>query len=869
VFSGLRTAIAGGLKIHLQFDGWPRFNSIRMDIGTVDFFQVVLMTFDKQLRDNRRTRGEKGYINPQMTRYGSRSVDFTRSLPTKLMRLTVITAVGLLLLAAPPWQPRARAAVPARHRRFVDMITFGNPISEAAHHLSAWDSGVINGGLGQSARVLLPQHPYRIYGGNLKFVMRCNPDRTNYITVKYWGNDRGEHRGRLLLYCDGLQVGYRFMSDYGEISGAENAGSEGLTNSRPFPNRFFYVTEPLPRRLTRGRHHVHLEIQAIGYDWMYATNFKSYQHRLFRTSRGIYRAYISTNPYFVPPPGDAQGAAQPPPPVRPAPGPRILTEVKYHVNQYLEDILHNHSMLGPQALEMLACAYHVKWCYAWHSPLVINRFIRDVDAMADGHGNLSEANVTWRLYGPVGRAIARLYPELHQYMNESIPVKGGEMEPRRIAWAALLAHTIKYLERHERYYTNQAMIVNYNIYSANMGLENIAPKLALPESRARWFLYEAIGLVPWHGDRIDGRWQWPFGRHYYLVTTKGLSRELGYVAMYGETITHFLWQMAKATGDPVIEKQLVKMVHARGYFMEPGVDHNGYRAMRLEGVIGWRHDLYPEEVCYGDRDSGGLGMQCASLLGEKAPDLLGWAQQCLADNQYFQSLRPMLYQNDPATIKQLLRVPAQYAAVVKLPKTHILLPMTPGQPNFAWADPQDGVVVVKHNHCRLYASLYYRALDGINRLARIHYTTPTMDRLVRVYEKVKFTPSGKYFVRPDDIDQVQFHGFVPPGNKIKMAYAGQKLPIPKLPRGYIMTRGHYGPYPNGRYGPYLGRAAFYRLQFGHYLIGMNTTRRRTFVMHLPARPYRAVNLLNNTRVHAGEAIRLGPRQTVVLYSSLR
>jgi hypothetical protein len=540
------------------------------------------------------------------------------------------------------------------------------------------------------------------------------------------------------------------------------------------------------------------------------------------------------------------------------------------VNVVLAGILRTRNMLGPQTLEMLACAYHVKWCRAYHNPRVITLLLRNVDAMAAGRGNMAEANNTWRLYGPVGRAIARLYPELRSHLNTRIAVKGGNRMPRRIAWAALLTHTIQYLKRHERYYTNQAMIVNYNIYSANLGLEKIAPRLAMPESQARWFLYEAVGLVPWHGDWIHGHWQWPFGRHYYLVTAKGLSRELGYVASYGETITHFLWQMARAThGDPRIERQLVKMVHARGYFMQPGVDHNGYQAMRLEGVIGWRHNLYPEEVCYGDRDVGGLGMQCASLMGTRAPDLLGWAQQCLADNQYFQSLRPMLYQSDAATIKQLLRVPEQYAAVARLPKNHIVLPMTPGQPDFVWTDPQDGVVVIKHAHCRLYASLYYRALDGINRLARIHYTTPTMDRLVRLYEQVKFTPSGKYFIRPDDIDQVQFHGFIPPHNHIHMAYAGQKLPIPKLPRGYIMTDGHYGPYPRGRYGPYLGRAAFYRLHYGPYLIGMNTTRHRTFSLRLPPMPYHAMNLMTHQPVAGGGSIRVGPRATVVLYSAIR
>ncbi len=800
-------------------------------------------------------RNDTHYRNTAHARFGA-------SLAVRLISAAIFTllSVGVGYTDAASSTNRAAA-----HGTLIDAITFGKPTSEAAHHLAAFASGVINGGMGQSSRELLPLHPYQIYGGHLNFTMKCNPKKTNYITVKYWGNDRGENLGRLLLYCDGLQVGYRFMSDYGLISGAEDAGSESLTNSRPFPGRFFYVTEPLPRKLTRGKREVHLEIQAIGYDWMYASNFRQYQHHLTHPSRGIYKAYIGTNPFFVPPAGDVQGTPPAPAPVRPAPGPAILKQLKFQVNKALAANLRNRNPDGPQRVDMLARAYNTNWCVAYHNPEVIKRIIRDVDAMAQGRGNRREANVTWRLYAPVGRAVSLIYPALKAYMNVPIRLKNQKAEPRAAAWAGLLQKTIAYLTTHERYYTNQAMIVNYNIYCANMGLQLLAPKSAMPEKQARWYLYEAIGLVRWRGNKTATGWQWPFGHHYYEVTQQGLSRELGYVASYGETITHFLWQIADAThGNAKIENQLIKMLKARGYFMAPGVDHNGYRAMRLEGVIGWRHNLYPEEVCYGDRTLGGTGMQCAALLGDTSKTLLGYAQQCLADNQYFQSIRPMLYSFGSAPIKQMLEIPGQYAAVKKLPPTHIELPMTPGQPDFAWADPQDGVVVVKHNHTRLYISLYYRAYDGINRLARIHYTTPTMDRLVRAYEQVQFTPSGKYFVRPDDIDQVQFPGFIPLGNKIHNAYAGEKLPIPVLPKGYVMTDGHYGPFPRGRYGPYLGRAAFYRLHYGPYLIGMNTSRHHTYMLKPATGVSRAVNLMNGKTLTLKDPMAIRPRETVIL-----
>ncbi len=746
----------------------------------------------------------------------------------------------------------------------IDSIYFGTLTSEAAHHLAAAHSAIINGGLGQTARLLLPLHPASIYGGTVSFTMRVSPIVRNYITMRYWGNDRGEALGRLLLYCNGQQVGYRFMSDYGLISGAENAGSESLTPSRPFPGRFFYVTEPLPQKLTRGKTSVRLTVQAIGYDWMYAATFAQYQHKLRRPSRGIYAAWISASPYFALPDNSPRGVG-PVAPRRPGPGRAILRQLKFHVNSVLRKMLLGNSPDGPQRLEMLARAYTIPWCAAYNRPAVIARIVRDIDALACGKGQHSEANISWRLYGPIGRAIMLVHKPLVPYLNKSITLVDGKRVLRRMAWAKLLTRTIAYEQTHQRFYTNQVMIVNYNIYTANRGLEILEPSLAMPEKKALWYLYEAIGLVPFRGNKLAHGWQWPFGHHYYLVTKAGLSRELGYVASYGETITHFLWQMSEATGgNPKINAQLIKMIKARGFFMQPGTDHSGYRAMRLEGVIGWRHNLYPEEVCYGDRNIQGFSLECAALPNIKSRAIVGYAQQCLRDNQFFQSIVPLLNSSSSSIIKSLLQIPQQYAAVIKLPATGVRLPMTPGQKNVAWADPQDGVVAVKQGHLRLYASLYYRAYAGINALARIHFTTPTVDRLVRCHEQVKFTPSGQVYIRPDDIDQLQFHGFIPPNSGIHEAYAGGKMPIPVLPRGYIKTAGHYGMFRRGHYGPYLGRAGLYVLRYGPWIIGMNCSRHHEWTF-TPLKGDRqdSRDLISGKLIKLDQILKLSPRRTVI------
>ncbi|MGC8553007.1 MAG: hypothetical protein ACP5O7_09105, partial [Phycisphaerae bacterium] len=336
-------------------------------------------------------------------------------------------------------------------------------------------------------------------------------------------------------------------------------------------------------------------------------------------------------------------ASPPPPPIRPAPGPHILRQLKFHVNNVLKSILASKSLDGPQRVVILAHAYLVNWCIAYHNPAILKRIIRDVDAMAAGKGQENEANTSWRLYGPVGRAVALLYLELKTSPDKPLILADGKTLPRRQAWAALLTKTVAYLTTHERYYTNRAMIVANNIYTANQGLELFQPASAMRDKQARWYLYEAIGLVPWRGNKLAGKdnWQWPFGHHYYEVTPQGLSRELGYVASYGETINHLIRQMYRYTHqDPRIMAQMQKMLIARGYFMAPGVDHSGYRAMRLEGVISRRHNLYPEEVCYGDRTINAYALECAALPGEHNAQVIGFAQQCLRDNQLFPSAAP-------------------------------------------------------------------------------------------------------------------------------------------------------------------------------------------------------------------------------------
>jgi hypothetical protein len=775
--------------------------------------------------------------------------------------VTAMTLAMLLLLR--PIQASAAAA--AQRDGLADQIIFGNAFSDQSHDLVVHHGKFITGGLGESAIRLLPLNPPTDNGGYLTLTMRTNPVKRNYITCQFWGSDFGTERGRLILSCNGKQVGYQVQGDYNTLNGAENAPP-----APPFADRFYFVTTPLPLRMTHGHTTVRLKIQAIGREWPYGGYWKQYQYVQKLPSLAMYRLFIHTNAFIVPPLGDRQAVPLPPAPVRTKPGLQALSRLKNAVNGYLRGIMRNrHLPDGMNHLDVLAKAYNTPWSVAYHQSAVLKRLMRDIDlhaiaatAQARGRGGRWQAfsNAGWSTFGPAGDAICRIYRDIGPYMHQQVRVN-GKMVPRVKLWGAALRIGRDYLAEHQRAYSNQCMIVNFNLYACNKALEHIDPALAWRESKALHYLKVAVGLAPYLGSRTAHGWQRPYGNHYTVVTRAGLTRELGYVATYGE-IQIWPYRMWRLSGSRAIKKQYEKIFLARSFFRYPARDRDGYRCMRLEEVIGWRHDLYPSIIAYGDPSTGRM-MQAAAALGMSCPQAVGYAQQCLADNQFFRAEQQAPSQFfRGTTVLTALSVPQQYAKVAGMPPVSYRLPMSHGQPDFVWSDPQNGVVVIKHGHDRLWASLYYRAQLGINSLARIQLTQPTMDRLVTVHEHVLFPPSGMYNIRQNWTD-VNFRYGYTRQDHAQQAFAGQKLPIPVLPHGYKIHSGRNG--ETSQEGPYLGRASFYRLHYGHYLIAMNTSRRGLYHLTLLLGITHARNLVTGKLVSATRPLTVRPRQTIVLY----
>ncbi|MFF4622814.1 carbohydrate binding domain-containing protein [Nonomuraea jabiensis] len=443
---------------------------------------------------------------------------------------------------------------------------------------------------------------------------------------------------------------------------------------------------------------------------------------------------------------------------------------------------------------------------------------------------------------------------------------------RRDAWRRMLLDSREYWRRNRRSYTNQSMIVDLGIYLADRGLELLGASQAWGEKRARRYLYEAVGLAPWLGAEDDqGTPSRPVGGSYYQVTKKGLTKELGYVGSYGEVQgwLRLIYEVVTVFGgvrDERLRNHLVKIAKTRGYFHHPALDGDGYRTMRLEALTGWRDPLYPGKRVYDQAQSWeGQPMQLAALL--KDPDLIAYTRQAIADNQLFSILLDAHNAANSAVVdRNLLSVKRDYEVITTAETGGRLLPMTPGQPDLVFTDEENAVVAVKHRDEILYASLYWRARWGVNRLARIHHITPDgIERSGTVWQEVKVIGDGRVHTEPDWVNwefsvgadaPIPPGGYPPPGQPVHQAFAGQKLPLAAAPPDVPAS-------PVGQETPFVGRAAFYRCQYGSYLIAMNTTGNHSYTFATKGFGP-SINLVTGAEVRDDAELTVPPSTTIVL-----
>jgi hypothetical protein len=731
-----------------------------------------------------------------------------------------------------------------------DVIQFGNEKSEKQHRFQSEFSKIEISGLNEPARRLLNPEKEGYIGGKMSFRMKVDSEKQNYFTVRFWGGEAD--KTMLMLFCDGKQVGYRHLGDIEFI---------WLGNGQePLKGRYFYTTIPVPLAQTQGKSEVNLEIRAYGDIWPYGETFDKFQRNMEAPSRSIFKAYTHTSTCLEPEKSEIQGSSVQNPPVEKVTAENTIDDIKVIVNKELTKYINQEKPLGQLEMWFLADAYDVKWSVAYLNPKVLRKVTSSIDDyyqtyLANPKIIISDPkvyNYEWLAVGPVARAIRGLGPALR-----------GKITPEQKAnWTEMLIAGLQFGITHRRQYTNQSMIIDLFAYHTNRALQLLSPEKALPESQMMNYLYESVGLKPWLGIETPSGPAKPLGDNYWQLTAKGLTKELGFVGYYGEVLD-WVNDIYKATakdgvpnsGDEQIKNQLLKMAKARSYFRYPAVDSKGNRAMRIEAVVGWRDPAhYPGDVIYGDRGMAWDATPLMTAANTLDPTIIGYAQQMFEDNQFFNQVKDKIkIGTGIRNVKSLLFIPDEYELVKSQKSESTRLPMTKGAPDFVFADEEDGVVAVKNGDEILYASLYWRARVGVNHLAKVHYITPTMDRIANIYIESQFESSGMEVTRQNWPN----FGFSPQRNwytDIESVHTGEKLPVAKIPEGVK--------YKQGQENVYAGRAQFYLMRYGKYLVAMNSSKDKTFDVNLPEN---ATDLTNSKMNVLKGIYELKPMTTVVYY----
>jgi hypothetical protein len=327
---------------------------------------------------------------------------------------------------------------PADAAPLLDDIQLGVATSEQAHHFQDAGSEIIQGGLDETARHLLPLGSNDWEGGKISFSMKVDPEKQNYFTVKLWGSEVS--KDFLILFCQGKQVGYRHLGDIDVLYSSNG--------QPPLNGRFFYITTPLPLAMTTGKEEVPLEIRATGPIWGYGSTWEKYQKPMTDPSCGIYRGYTHTDTCFTPPADEKQGDNVAHPLARTQPGEEVMTALKDRVSVAVTKILEAKNPRDQMQLELLAKAYHVKWTPAYQNTAVVQAVIQGADdysrayrhdpkiAESDPHGNVY--NGGWLGLGPLGNAIQLVSGPLQASLDEKIDDGSGATVTRRDAWSEML-----------------------------------------------------------------------------------------------------------------------------------------------------------------------------------------------------------------------------------------------------------------------------------------------------------------------------------------------------------------------------------------------------------------------------------------------
>ncbi|NGO10150.1 fibronectin type III domain-containing protein [Streptomyces sp. HC44] len=361
----------------------------------------------------------------------------------------------------------------------------------------------------------------------------------------------------------------------------------------------------------------------------------------------------------------------------------------------------------------------------------------------------------------------------------------------------------------------------------------------------------------------------PLGKHFTGITEAGHTRENGYVANYGES-TNYLPEWFHRTwgheGDEELNDRILELalrnLHARSHARMTDLDDNLKRVMRMEMVIDERNTNYPGFPGYVLRISEGKILNYVSLahhiaehpdryagdgwktVRAHAREAVGFAQQQLADHQYFNTFASVKAKN-----KYDLRLGETYAFLKAHEPTGIVHPHTDfacykaaeldalavkksDYERFAWVDVDCMFVSVRDGDLHLWGQLNERQ-RGFARNGRLHVRYGNRDHLVQLNSDGIFQYED-YWARMDNID-VDFMEDQQTGDGgAPQALAGEIAPITYQPGVGTVRRENFEADH-----AYSGYPDLLTARYGRYFFVFNTTRKvygneRAYDVKIPA-----------------------------------
>ena len=767
----------------------------------------------------------------------------------------------------------------ALYAQTLDGIEFGNSESERTHKFRDPNAQTqtVSGQFGHSPRQIKAPTSEAWEGGAMFFTLKVDPDKTNYLTVQFWGEDLNPNQ--LYVYIDGKLLGYRHIGEYDILHHG--------TNEIVAPGQFYYISTVLPESVTKGKTELEFEIRLVGPIWSYGPTFDRFQANIRGDSLPIYAAFTHLGAKFEPKSVEFKPV---PDVVRPAPGAEVVASIKERLSQDLLWRLNGNRPLTQQDVEFLARGYRAKWTPVFGNPKCVDRIIDGIDAFYRAwqenpkliESDPRQYNPDWFGVAPLCEAIYTIdSPEFQKRLDEPLADSSEENAvTRRQAWGEMIHASLVHLSQHRRWYTNQSMIIDWNLHRMNRALILVDKSKAFPERQTLRYLYESMGIEPWRGAETDSGPAMPRGESYYQITRQGLTRELGYVGMYGEVLDWGCWIYLSTCkrdadgqlvvrpdglldGDEKIRQQLVKMTNARQWFRYPSIDNDGYRAVRLERSIGWRDNELTGPVMYCAR-TGKEGVALMIPFCTRDAQALEMTNRALSDNQIFHDLER--WNNDRAlrVSYALMDVPDYWEYICNnarnytTPHSSLLTPNSHATKSSLFTDEQNGVLVLQNGNERLYMSLYWRARLGVNRLGKAHFIGKNWQQFVILREDVEFDPSGETVVRRNWTtgDHHNGYGHIHYPGKTDSIHAGEVLPVARIPDWDKEFR-------LGEENGNAGRAEFYKVRFGQYLIAVNASEEKSFELDLNSEPGASFVWFDSNKPASGK-ITVKPNSTVVL-----